>query len=57
MQVTPVQGKRWGAWALENAVDHTLTDQTSVIGFVEDNWLGGQRIGQGLFDGIASPIN
>ena len=44
-------------WALENAVDHTLTDQTSVIRFVEDNWLGGQRIGQGSFDAIASPIN
>jgi phospholipase C len=44
-------------WALENAVDHTVTDQTSVIRFVEDNWLGGQRIGQGSFDAIASPIN
>ena len=44
-------------FALENAVDHTVTDQTSVIHFVEDNWLGGQRIGQGSFDAIASPIN
>jgi len=43
-------------WALENAVDHTLTDQTSVIHFIEDNWLGGQRIGQGSFDGIANSI-
>jgi phospholipase C len=43
-------------FALENAVDHTLTDQTSVIRFVEDNWLGGQRIGQGSFDGIANSI-
>ena len=43
-------------FALENAVDHTVTDQTSVIRFVEDNWLGGQRIGQGSFDGIASSI-
>jgi phospholipase C len=43
-------------WALENSVDHTVTDQTSVIRFVEDNWLAGQRIGQGSFDGIASPI-
>jgi phospholipase C len=38
-------------------VDHTVTDQTSVLRFIEDNWLGGQRIGQGSFDAIASPIN
>jgi phospholipase C len=40
----------------ENFVDHTLTDQTSVMRFIEDNWLGGQRIGNGSFDAIASPI-
>jgi phospholipase C len=44
-------------YALENFVDHTLTDQTSVIRFIEDNWLGGKRIGQGSFDAIASPLN
>jgi phospholipase C len=44
-------------WSKENFVDHTITDQTSVIRFVEDNWLGGQRIGQGSFDGIASSIS
>jgi phospholipase C len=44
-------------WALENFVDHTVTDQTSGLRFIEDNWLGGQRIGQGSFDAIASPIN
>ena len=43
-------------WALENAVDHTVTDQTSVIRFIEDNWLSGQRIGQGSFDALASSI-
>ena len=43
-------------WALENFVDHSLTDQTSVIRFIEDNWLGGQRIGQGSFDGLANSI-
>jgi len=43
-------------WAKENFVDHTLTDQTSIIHFIEDNWLGGQRIGQGSFDGIANSI-
>jgi phospholipase C len=43
-------------WALENAVDHTITDQTSVIRFIEDNWLQGQRIGGGSFDAIANSI-
>jgi len=43
-------------WARQNFVDHSVTDQTSIIRFVEDNWLGGQRIGQGSFDGIANSI-
>jgi phospholipase C len=43
-------------WARQNFVDHTVTDQTSVIHFIEDNWLGGQRIGQGSFDGISNSI-
>jgi phospholipase C len=44
-------------WARENFVDNTVTDQTSVLRFIEDNWLGRQRIGQGSFDALASPIN
>jgi len=36
--------------------DHTVTDQSSIIHFIEDNWLGGMRIGQGSFDAIASSI-
>jgi phospholipase C len=44
-------------WAKANFVDHTVTDQTSVIHFVEDNWLGGQRIGQGSFDSISNSIS
>jgi phospholipase C len=43
-------------WARPNYVDHSITDQTSVLRFVEDNWLGGQRIGQGSFDAIANSI-
>jgi phospholipase C len=46
-----------GPYAKHNSVDHTMTDQTSVLRFIEDNWLGGQRIGQGSFDAIASPLN
>jgi phospholipase C len=38
-------------------VDHSVTDQTSVIRFIEDNWLGGERIGQGSFDVLANSIS
>lgn len=43
-------------WARQNFVDHSVTDQTSITRFVEDNWLGGQRIGQGSFDALANSI-
>ena len=44
-------------YARRNFVDHTLTDQTSVIRFIEDNWLDGRRIGDGSFDAIAGPLD
>jgi phospholipase C len=44
-------------WARQNFVDHTVTDQSSIIHFIEDNWLGGERIGQGSFDGVANSIS
>jgi phospholipase C len=44
-------------WARHNYVDHTVTDQSSVLRFVEDNWLGGERVGEGSFDALAGPIN
>jgi phospholipase C len=43
-------------WARHNFVDHTMTDQTSTIRFIEDNWLDGERIGNGSFDSIANSI-
>jgi len=43
-------------WSKQNFVDHTVTDQSSIIRFVEDNWLNGQRIGNGSFDAIANSI-
>jgi len=43
-------------WARPNFVDHTVTDQTSILRFVEDNWLNGQRIGSGSFDVLANSI-
>jgi phospholipase C len=40
-----------------NHVDHTLTDQSSVLRFVEDNWLDGERIQPGgSFDTIAGTL-
>jgi phospholipase C len=44
-------------WARHNFVDHTMTDQSSTVRFMEDNWLGGERLGQGSFDGIANSIS
>jgi phospholipase C len=43
-------------FAKQNFVDHTVTDQTSILRFIEDNWLGGQRIGGGSFDSLAGPL-
>jgi phospholipase C len=44
-------------WAKKNFVDHTVTDQSSITRFIEDNWLGGARLGDGSFDAIANPID
>jgi phospholipase C len=45
-------------FAKVNFVDHTLTDQSSVLRFIEDNWLFGERIQPGgSFDTIAGPLN
>jgi phospholipase C len=43
-------------WAQVNHVDNTLTDQTSIIHFIEDNWLGGERLGGGSYDAISGPL-
>ena len=43
-------------WAKSNYVDHTPIDQASVLRFIEDNWLGGQRLGAGSFDASAGSI-
>ena len=43
-------------WARVNFIDHSLTNQASVIRFIEDNWLGGQRLGKGSFDSISNSI-
>jgi hypothetical protein len=45
-------------FAKVNHIDHTLTDQSSVLRFIEDNWLDGERIQPGgSFDTIAGTLN
>jgi phospholipase C len=43
-------------YAKMNYVDHLVTDQSSIIRFIEDNWNLG-RIGNGSTDAIAGTIN
>jgi hypothetical protein len=44
-------------FAKTNFVDHTLTDQTSILRFIEDNWLFGERVQpDGSFDTIAGTL-
>jgi phospholipase C len=40
-----------------NSVSHNVTDQSSVVKFIEDNWLGGERLGGGSYDAIAGPLD
>ncbi len=42
-------------YAKQNFVDNTLTDQSSILRFIEDNW-GTGEIGSGSFDQIAGPL-
>jgi phospholipase C len=44
-------------WARSNFVDHTMTDQSSIMRFIEDNWLRKTRVGAGSFDSIANSID
>ncbi|MDE2260586.1 MAG: alkaline phosphatase family protein [Betaproteobacteria bacterium] len=43
-------------WAKVNYVDHTPISQASIVRFIEDNWLGGQRLGGGSFDASAGSM-
>jgi phospholipase C len=42
-------------YAKMNFVDHTITDQSSILRFIEDNWNLG-RIGNQSFDALAGPL-
>ena len=43
-------------WTRTNYVSGNLTDTTSVVRFIEDNWLRGQRLGGGSYDAIAGSL-
>jgi phospholipase C len=43
-------------WAKRNFVYSALITQASVVRFIEDNWLGGKRLGGGSFDATAGSI-
>jgi phospholipase C len=44
-------------WARMNYVDHTRITQSSVLRFIEDNWLSGRRLGGGSFDATTGRID
>jgi phospholipase C len=44
-------------WAKKNAIDSTVTDQSSITRFIEDTFLANQRLGGGSFDSIAGSLN
>ncbi len=44
-------------YAKENYVSHTAITQASVVQFIEDNWLGGERLGGGSFDATTGSID
>ena len=43
-------------WAKTNYVSHVQISQASIVRFIEDNFLGGQRLGGGSFDATAGSI-
>jgi len=43
-------------WAKKNYVDSTVTDQSSITRFIEDIFLGGQRLGGGSSDASAGSL-
>jgi phospholipase C len=44
-------------YARPNHIDHTHISQASVVRFIEDNWLKGQRLGGGSFDATAGSLD
>jgi phospholipase C len=44
-------------WAKKNYIDSTVTDQSSILRFIEDVFLSSKRVGTGSFDTIAGTLN
>jgi phospholipase C len=44
-------------WANKNYIDNTITDQASIVRFIEDTFLGSKRLGGGSFDATAGTLN
>ena len=44
-------------WTRKNYVSGNLTDTSSVTAFIENNWLGGKKIGGGSYDAIAGRLD
>jgi phospholipase C len=44
-------------WTRANHVGHQLTNTSSITRFIEDNWLGGKRVGNGSYDAISGRLN
>jgi phospholipase C len=43
-------------WVQANHVDHHMISQASVVRFIEDNWLHGERLGGGSFDASSGTL-
>ena len=44
-------------YARSNYIDHAQVSLASVVRFIEDNWLKGERLGGGSFDATAGSLN
>ncbi len=44
-------------WAKENYVSSNMTDTSSILKFIEDTWLGGQRLGNGSYDASSGSLD
>jgi phospholipase C len=44
-------------WTRTNYVSGNLTNTASVVRFIEDNWLHGQRLGDGSYDAISGSLD
>jgi phospholipase C len=44
-------------YARTDYVSNTTADQSSILAFIEDNWLGGRRISSTSYDNLAGSLN